>query len=181
MNKKSIFIVPLNIFLFSNWRKSNAHRFFKFLGFKWYEACRPKKLGGQILYTCKKRVSFFLQKFLHSKFSRIYYQYWPFFTNIRVFYLWFFKKMCSFDQNFEENFHQNCNYWRENGVIFRYRLKISNIFYLEISPKTLILLTRFFLFIYDVNYFCWLLSEKCVKKSNLTTKKSNEKKLEKMY
>jgi len=49
--KNPISNVPLNIFVFNNWKKSNACRFLNCCALKWYEARRLKKyLWGQILY-----------------------------------------------------------------------------------------------------------------------------------
>ena len=61
--KNPIFNVPLNIFLFNNWKKWNACRFLNSYALTWYEACRLKNyLWGQILYRsldpAKKRRHF---------------------------------------------------------------------------------------------------------------------------
>ena len=42
--KNPIFNVPLNIFLFNNWKKSNACRFLNSYAFKWYDVRRLKKI-----------------------------------------------------------------------------------------------------------------------------------------
>ena len=49
--KNRIFIVSLNIFLFNNWKKSNARRFLHSEALKWYKARRTKNhLGGKFFY-----------------------------------------------------------------------------------------------------------------------------------
>ena len=49
--KNPIFNVPLNIFLFNNWKNSNACRFLNSYALKWYVARRLEKLfRGHILY-----------------------------------------------------------------------------------------------------------------------------------
>ena len=52
--KNQIFNVPINIFLFNNWKKSNACRFLNSYALKWYDPRRLKKLF---------RGSNFVQKF----------------------------------------------------------------------------------------------------------------------
>ena len=85
--KHQIFNVPLNIFLFNNWKKSNACRFLNSYALKWYEYRRLKNyLGGQILYSSSVPP-------IKNGVDAIFDQGNPFFKSLL--FLWNFEPFCS--------------------------------------------------------------------------------------
>ena len=70
--KNTIFNVTLNIFLFNNWKKSNACRFLNSHALKWYEARRLEKIFRESNFvqmfgpSYKKNGVFVINKAYHS-------------------------------------------------------------------------------------------------------------------
>jgi len=74
--KNPNFNVPLNIFLFNNWTKSNACRFLNYYAWKWYEVRRLKKLFKGSKCVQKFGASYKKRRQYYKSFLLLFNRHW---------------------------------------------------------------------------------------------------------